>query len=165
MAERIKFAAIICLVFVSIASAQSGSERRIKVLPPNEEKAWVDAFKNFKTLDGATVIQVLEHVQKLRPKEFKYFFDPDGSIGYGGPEMEAAIVGASYYIGMKRLSGDQYGVGADGEMKQGKLVLTFRQVPHSAPEALSRGRDAFLQFIDGEYRDICIDAVSKRKVC
>ncbi len=40
-------------------------------LPGAEEKKWIEAVKHHETADGATVWQVLEHVQKMRPKKFK----------------------------------------------------------------------------------------------
>jgi hypothetical protein len=53
--------------------------------------------------DGATVIQVLRFVQKLRPGKFEF-----GSvfIGYNRATGVADAVGIDYWLGMKRLPDD-----------------------------------------------------------
>ena len=162
MRDRLKLIVLVCCV-ACLSSANAQDKRRSDTYSLAEENVWIEAFKNFKTADGATVIQVLDFVQKLRPKEFKYFFEPDTS---GFERATGSVsVGVNFYIGMKRLHNDHFGANADGKITDGKIALTFRQVPGSAQEALSFGRDAFLLYIDGEYKDICIDVVSKRKIC
>lgn len=139
---------------------------KAKELPAAEEKRWIDAVKNRPTADGATVLQVLEYAQQLRPNRFKFgAFD----IGYNGGSAEPETVSIAYWIGAKRLDGDDYvDLGYDVKREGGKLVITAPQnqyVSDTIINALEKGRTPFLIYIDAMYQETCIDSETKAKLC
>ena len=147
----------------ALAQSPAESQKLIKPLSAKDEKRWVDTFKAYKTADGATILHVLQFVEKLRPRQFKFSFDD--SIGYSTTTGMPTTVGVSFYLGMKRLDGDQFGMGADVSVEGNQISLRFRDATGSAHEALLRGRDAFLTFVDQEYQSACIDGQTKRRMC
>lgn len=155
------------LLFSAVASgAIADPLTKIKALPNDEEKHWVTAVKDRATGDGATVSQVLSFVQKLRPREFKV---GDITVGYNGGSGTPESVLICYWIGMKRLPDDAYcNIGYDVKSDGKNLTVS---VPKNevgielGVEALERGRDAFLAYIDGMYQDTCLDAETHKKIC
>jgi hypothetical protein len=94
--------------FVSLAPmalAIGGDHANPKVLPSREERHWIDAVKNHRTMDGATVLQVLQYAEQLRPSEFKFEFN---GVGYNGATGAPDGVSISYWIGAKRLKDDYF---------------------------------------------------------
>jgi hypothetical protein len=135
-------------------------------LSPAEEKRWIDAVKNHKTSDGATVMEVLKYAEQMRPRRFKL-----GTIdvGYGGATGEPDGVGIGYFIGMKRLDGDSYtdlwyDIKLNG--KEISVIVPKNPVTDDTPiNSLEGGRDSFLLKIDQLYKDDCIDFETHAKLC
>src|ERR1700730_10076099 len=48
------------------ACADFPTGSKVHELPPAEEKRWVETVKTHKTLDGATVMEVLKHAEQMR---------------------------------------------------------------------------------------------------
>ena len=77
---RVAFA-MLCVI-ASLSGGASGEDfAKPKLLPPSEEKRWLDAVKNHVTTDGATVLQVLEYTEKMRPDKFKFAISAVGNNG------------------------------------------------------------------------------------
>lgn len=134
-------------------------------LPPAEERRWIETVKNHKTHDGATVMEVLKHVEQMRPKRFKL---AGIEVGYNGASGEPAGVMISYFIGMKRLDGDSYSIGYDINLngKEIQLIVPKNPLTDDTPmNALEGGRDSFLLKIDELYKDTCIDSDTNAKLC
>jgi hypothetical protein len=134
-----------------------------KLLSPSEERQWIEAVQNHRTIDGATVLQVLQYTETMRPGKFKF-----GSIdvGYNGASGDPEGVAIEYWIGMKRLEDDAfldlgYMIERDGYslkiIPPGELETTAR--------ALEGGRDSFLLLIDKRYEQDCIDVETRAKLC
>ena len=139
--------------------------KRVRPLAAVDEERWINTFKAYKTADGSTILQVLQFVEKLRPKAFKFFFGEE-SIGYAYVTGLPISVGVNYYLGIKRQPSDHYGIGADVKIEgSDAITLAFQEVPGSGNEALLSGRDAFLRYIDQHYSEVCIDAETKRRLC
>jgi len=144
----------------------AASPAKPKLLSTLEEKRWVDAVKNHPTFDGATVLQVLQYAEKLRPSKFKI-----GSIdvGYGGGDGEPDGVGVGYWIGQKRLAGDSYiGLWYDIKREGASLKVTPAKndmTDETIVKALEGGRDNFLLYIDKTYEETCIDSETKARFC
>ena len=68
MIFRVKFSALFVVGSLAAALAAEGVAKP-KVLSTQEEKRWIDAVKNHPTFDGATVLQVLQYAEKLRPSK------------------------------------------------------------------------------------------------
>ncbi|MCJ2133299.1 transcriptional regulator [Methylobacterium sp. J-026] len=136
------------------------------ILSDAEERRWIAAVEGRATADGATVIQVLQHAENLRPTRFKVASIAPFWTGAGGAP---AGVGIGYWIGSKRLEGDAYGnlsfnVRRDG----GSLVVSVAEddrAPRTIVTALERGRDAFVAYVDQMYQDTCIDTETREKFC
>ncbi len=167
--RRFKVLAISLLIgtWLSPLSVQAAPPGwKAKELPAAEEKQWIDAVKNRPTADGATVLQVLEYAQQLRPARFKFgAFE----IGYNGESAKPQTVSVSYWIGAKRLADDYYtDLGYDMKRDGGKLIVTAPQNPYTTDtimNALEQGRTPFLLYIDAMYRETCIDSQTKAKLC
>ena len=134
---------------------------KLKALSRREETQWINAVENYKSNDGASFLEVLQFVQRLRSREFRF-----GSIGvgYNGFTGLPDSVGIDYWIGLKRLRGDAYvDLGFDVQ----KTATGFDIKPGSSPLslALQEGRDALLAAVDEEYAGECIDAETKRHIC
>jgi hypothetical protein len=157
-------------VFCSVAAASAalvGAEiAKPKVLPPGEEARWIEAVKHHPTLDGATVLQVLQYAQKMRPEKFKFEFS---GVGYDGASGEPDSVGVNYWIGAKRLRDDSFVDLAYGVERVGQNLKVSE--PNSANlrdttvHALESGRDSFLLYIDKMYNETCIDLETRAKLC
>lgn len=122
-----------------------------KVLSSVVEAKWIQAVKNHRTRDGATVSEVLAYAQKMRPRQFRAgSFD----VGYNGATGQAETVAIAYWIGAKRAPEDAYVDLCYPMSSNGQLL------PVPADEALATalegGRDAFLRAIDEAYRNDCI---------
>ncbi len=137
-----------------------------KALASAEEMRWVDAVRNRKTLDGASVIEVLRYAEKMRRDRFKV---ASIEVGYNGGSGEPDGVMICYFIGMKRLNGDEY---CDIIYKVKRDGKDFRITAPENPDykdttirILERGRDAFLIEIDERYNDTCFDIATKAKLC
>jgi hypothetical protein len=103
-------------------------------LPPAEEKRWVETVKTHKTLDGATVMEVLKHAEQMRHKRFKLAAI---EVGYDGASGEPEAVVIIFFIGMKRLDG--YSIGYDIKRNGKEIQLSVPKNPatddtrHGAP--------------------------------
>src|SRR4051794_29982258 len=95
---RLLVTGLACVCVVSFAAA----EWKAKVLPKDEEARWVDAVKEHKTLEGTTVSEVLQFVEKLRPRELKVGEIAAGYNTTGNP----GGVTVCFWIGLKRLPDD-----------------------------------------------------------
>jgi|HubBroStandDraft_2_1064218.scaffolds.fasta_scaffold433389_1 hypothetical protein len=137
------------------------------ILATEQEKRWIQAVRNRKTADGATVQQVLEYAEKMRPREFKV---ETIEVGYNCETGNPTYVGIGFWIGMKRLPDDVFlGLGYDVSTSEPGVKLSVPENPipsvQSITEALDRGRDAFLSYIDDDYETNCVDEGTKRKFC
>ena len=137
------------------------------ILTTQEEKRWLQATRNRKTADGATVQQVLEYAEKMRPREFKVEMI---EVGYACDTGIPNYVGIGFWIGLKRLPDDVFlGLGYDVSTSDDGIKLSVPKNPilsvQSITEALDRGRDAFLSYIDDDYDSTCVDEKTKRKSC
>jgi hypothetical protein len=162
---RVAFATL--CVIASLSGDTSGEDfAKPKLLPPREEERWVDAVKNHVTTDGATVLQVLQYTEKMRPDKFKFAFS---GVGYNGATGEPDGVPISYWIGAKRLKDDYYvDLGYDIERDGQNIKVIVPKNPYDTEttvHALEGGRNSFLLYIDKTYDDICIDAETKTKLC
>lgn len=150
----------------SQATAQPPANWKPQTLSDAEEKKWIDAVKLHKTSDGASVIQVLQSAEKMRPKKFKV-----GSIdvGYDGGDGKPDGVGIGYWIGAKRLPDDQfidlwYEIERDGS----RVTAVPRKNKYTSDtivNAVEGGRDSLLAYIDKMYQDTCVDPNTKEKSC
>lgn len=127
-----------------------------------DEQRVIDQVSGLKTADGATVLEVLQRVEKLRPDEFKF---SEFVVAYGEDQSEAVM--ACYFIGSKRLEDDAY---CDiGFEQSGESFVPSVGTPGTAVEQeltttqLMKGRDAFLKNIDTMYQVTCVD--SGKKYC
>ena len=165
MIFRVRFSALFVVGSLAAALAAEGVAKP-KVLSTQEEKRWIDAVKNHPTFDGATVLQVLQYAEKLRPSKFKI-----GSIdvGYGGGDGEPDGVAVGYWIGQKRLAGDSYiGLWYDIKREGASLKVTPAKndmTDETIVKALEGGRDNFLLYIDKMYEKTCIDSETKARFC
>jgi hypothetical protein len=137
------------------------------ILATEQEKRWIQAVRNRKTADGATVQQVLEYAEKMRPREFKV---GKIEVGYNCETGNPSYVGIGFWIGMKRLPDDVFiGLGYDVSTSDPEIKLSVPKNPMpsvlSITEALDRGRDSFLSYIDDDYESNCVDEGTKRKFC
>lgn len=152
--------------FVSHAAYAAPTGWKAHELPPADEKRWIETVKTHKTIDGATVMEVLKHAEQMRPKRFKLAAI---EVGYNGASGEPDVVMICYFIGMKRLDGDSY----CDLMYQ--IKLNGKEIQLAAPKnpvtndtminALEGGRDSFLLKIDSSYKDTCIDPDTNAKLC
>lgn len=123
---------------------------KLKVLPAAVEAKWIQAVKQHRTKDGATVSDVLAYAEKMRPHKFKAGrFD----VGYNGATGAPVSVGIGYWIGAKRLPDDAfvdlgYPMSADG-----RVMTPPSEEATSA--ALEGGRETFLRAVDETYRETC----------
>lgn len=145
------------------AYAEPPANWKAHELPPDEEKRWIETVKTHKTLDGATVMQVLKHAEQMRPKQFKLAAI---EVGYNGATGEPESVMISYFIGMKRLDGDDYSIVYEIKRNDKKIKLSLAKRTYDTPfNALEAGRDSFLLMIDDLYRDTCIEPKTNAKLC
>ncbi|MGZ9724260.1 hypothetical protein [Rhizobium miluonense] len=152
---------------IGISAIAIGSElAKPKLLAAKEEKRWVSAVESHQTMDGATVLQVLQHAAKLRPTKFKFELN---DVGYNGESGEPVGVGISYWIGAKRLKDDYYvDLFYDIEPDGANLKVVVPQTQFTQDtiiEALEGGRDSFLLYIDKMYTTECIAPETKAKLC
>src|SRR5262249_6213933 len=124
---------------------------------------WIEAVKNHRTTDGATVIEVLQYAEVLRPEQFKIgefdiIYDQAG---------EPVGVDIGYFIGLKRGKDDEFIDLAYNIAKYGGTIeLVIRDHPASAPTtAIEGGRRSFITYVDQVYKDTCIDRKSGAKLC
>lgn len=154
------------LGLVSIAQANDLALTKAKILQPLEEKLWIEAVNNHKTADGATVQQVLNYAAKLRPDIFQ-FASPE--VSYDGETGEPDGAGIGYWIGLKRLPDDRYiDMYYDIARKAQHIEVSAPINPYiygTIINALEDGRDSFLLYIDGMYRETCFDLETKAKLC
>lgn len=131
-----------------------------------EEKHIIQLTKDQVTSDGATVLQVLQHAEKMRPREFKV---ANWEVVYSGDGTPHVAV--CYFSGSKRLPGDQYcdigyAIAADHKSlapEYGNLPIEMRaEMPL---DALGQGRDSFLKSVDEHYQTDCVDYDTKKKMC
>ena len=136
---------------------------KVHELPPAEEKRWVETVKTHKTLDGATVMEVLKHAEQMRPKRFKLAAI---EVGYNGASGEPEAVVIIFFIGMKRLDG--YSIGYDIKRNGKEIQLSVPKNPATDDtpiNSLESGRDSFLLKIDEFYKEDCIDPDTNAKLC
>jgi hypothetical protein len=91
-------------------------------------------------------------------------------VGYNCEAGNPSYVGIGFWIGMKRLPDDVFiGLGYDVSTSDLRIKLSVPENPmpsvKSITEALDRGRDAFLSYIDDDYESTCVDEGTKRKLC
>lgn len=145
--------------------AVSTAEFKAQPLEAAEEKRIIEAAQSQKADDGATVLQVLQYAEKLRPKEFKLagfemLYSNDG---------KPSTVGVCYWVGAKRLEGDQYcdiayELSADrNSFKPSVGAATPEEQRELTVSKVRRGRDAFLKEVDNRYKGECVDG--KKKLC
>ncbi|MGJ7915547.1 hypothetical protein ACI48D_08760 [Massilia sp. LXY-6] len=152
---------------LTAAANEASKPFKAQEMSAAEEKRVIRAVQNQQTADGASVLQVLQHAQKMRPQEFKL---GEFSVLYT-TDGKPSSVGVCYWIGSKRLVGDQYcdiayDISADGQ--------AFTPSVGSAPPAvvkemtitkLDQGRDAFLRSVDEHYESDCTDFQTQKKIC
>lgn len=139
------FLALLCAHWTT-ASAFS----KPKVLPAAVEAKWIQAVKQHRTKDGATVSEVLAYAEKMRPRAFKAGrFD----VGYNGATGVADTVAIAYWIGAKRSPDDAFVDLGYPMSPDGKVLAPLSAEETSA--ALEAGRDAFLRAVDETYRATC----------
>lgn len=167
MRIAILFAATV-FSFGATSPVVAGDLAKPKLLPAREEKLWVGAVMSHKTFDGATVLQVLQYTEKLRPEKFKFVVS---GVGYNGATGEPDYVVINYWLGAKRLPDDEYvDLGYEVKRVGPNLIVSMPGNP-DAPEvettgkALEAGRDSFLLYIDKSYEESCIDPETKAKLC
>lgn len=157
-----------------LRATDADSQRRLsrpadwkpQTLSVAEEKKWIDAVKLRKTKDGASIIQVLEFAERMRPKKFKV---NSIDVGYSGGDGKPDGVSIGYWIGAKRLFGDRftdlwYDVQSDG-LHVIAMPTKNKYTSDTIVNALEAGRDAFLSYIDKMYRETCVDPETKDKTC
>ena len=149
-----------------ISSSHPDPNWRAQALSDAEEKEWIDAVKMRKTNDGATIIQVLQFAEKMRRKKFKIAsFD----IGYSGKDGKPDGVRIGYWIGEKRLSGDEFADLWYDIERNGAVIAALprknKWTTDTIVDALEGGRGAFLAYIDKMYLDTCVDPDTKGKTC
>ncbi|MBB5606946.1 MULTISPECIES: hypothetical protein [unclassified Janthinobacterium] len=143
------------------------TEFKAQPLSPGEEKRLIKAAQSQKTDDGATVLQVLQHAEKMRPRKFKLagfdiFYQHDG---------KPSSVGICYWIGSHRLDDDKYcdigyTISADHQtLKADVGLVTPEEELELSVSKLNRGRDRFLKEVDERYENECIDYDTKKKLC
>ncbi|PCE29899.1 hypothetical protein BZL54_24120 [Burkholderia ubonensis subsp. mesacidophila] len=121
-----------------------------KALPAPVESKWIQAVKQHRTKDGATVSDVLAYAEKMRPEKFKVGrFD----IGYNGATGAAQSVTITYWIGTLRSSDDAF-VDLGYAMSPDGRVMPVPSAEHLAV-ALEGGRKAFLRAVDKTYLEVC----------
>jgi hypothetical protein len=151
------------LIAITLLSVNTNAQTlaKPKALPAQEERKWVNAVKTHKTDDGASVLEVLQFVQHMRPREFKF-----GAIevGYNGATGLPDVVGVDYWLGSKRLPGDAY-VNLGFDVRKTESSFDIKPVGWPFSLALQKGRDAFLAAVDEEYEGECIDPETKRHTC
>jgi hypothetical protein len=149
------------------AAIETPTEFKTQPLSPAEEKRLIKAAQNLKTDDGATVLQVLQHAEKMRPRQFKLagfdiFYTYDG---------KPSSVGICYWIGSHRLDDDKYcdiayAMSADHQtLKADVGSVTPEEEQELTVSKLNRGRDRFLKEVDERYENECIDYDTKKKLC
>lgn len=146
----------------SVATAMAGDLAKPKLLSHAEASRWIAAAREHRTAEGTTVAQVLAFAERMRPKEFKVGAMEEAYNGATG-EPDSVLIG--YWLGAKRLPGDEFGnLGYDVSVSPGGKI-SLKPIAWPLQTALEAGRDAFLRAIDGEYRDECIDAETEEKMC
>jgi len=159
-------AAWFAFAFLSHASyAEAPTGWKAHELSPVEEERWIDAVKTHKTIDGATVMEVLKYAEQMRPKRFKL---AALEIGYDGDSGEPDCVLIHYFIGMKRLEGDSYNIGYCIKLNGKEIRVSVRNNPvtdDTPDNALEGGRDSFLLNIDKLYNEICVDSDTNATLC
>lgn len=149
------------------ATIETPTEFKAQPLSPAEEKRLIKAAQNQKTDDGATVLQVLQHAEKMRPGQFK-LAGFDIFYAYDG---KPASVGICYWIGSHRLDDDKYcdigyTISADHQtLKADVGSITPEEEQELTVSKLNRGRDRFLKEVDERYENECIDYDTKKKLC
>jgi hypothetical protein len=169
--SRIAKALVVFSIFIGFAAkhpAQAGPPQgwKARELSQADEKKWIEAVKQRKTADGATVWQVLQYAEKMRPKKFKAGVI---EVGYDGGSGDPDGVGIGYWIGMKRLEGDSFtDLWYDIKTEKGIVNATPRQNKNTSEtiiNAMELGRDNFLIYIDKMYIETCVDLDTKQKLC
>lgn len=131
-----------------------------------EEKELIKKVESQMTADGASVLDVLRYVEKMRPEEFKI---SEKSVLYS--DSGEPSVNFCYWIGAKRLEGDQY---CDIAFETSPDGASFRPVvgiasPEEQAELttvkLMKGRDMFLASIDMFYEENCVSDDQESKFC
>lgn len=160
------FAVFILLAPGFTAQADPPPGWKAKELSPAAEKKWIEAVKQRKTADGATVWQVLQFAEKMRPNKFKV-----GSIdvGYNGESGDPEAVDIGYWIGLKRLDDNSY-VDLGYEIKMdGEIISVIppknEYTTDTATNAMEMGRESFITYLDRMYKLTCIDAETYEKLC
>jgi hypothetical protein len=151
---------------IKLEQRSEAPEFKAQPLNPDEEKKLIQAAQNQVTKDGATVLQVLRYVEKMRPKEFKIASFEVLYSWNGKPNN----VGICYWIGAKRLDEDQYCDIAFSFSPDHKLFkpevgsATEDQQQYLTVINLLKGRDVFLRNIDEFYQQTCVE-LDKKKTC
>lgn len=169
--SRIAQALAVFSIFIGFTAkhpAQAGPPQgwKAKELSQADEKKWIESVKQRETADGATVWEVLQYAEKMRPKKFKA-----GAIeiGYDGGSGNPDGVGIGYWIGMKRLEGDSFtDLWYDIKTEKDKVKAVPRQNKCTSEiiiNALELCRDDFLIYIDKMYIESCVDLDTKQKIC
>lgn len=151
---------------VVVAACLCGSGRaicaspKVKALPAATEANWIQAVRQHRTKDGATVAEVLSYAEKMRPRIFKA---GRFEVGYNGATGVASSVSIGYWIGTKRAPDDAfvdlgYSISPDGR------VMPVPPDAHTAT-ALENGRKAFLRAVDDAYRDTCVSDPDHPPAC
>lgn len=135
---------------------------------PQESARIISLAKDRKTSDGASVMEVLRYAEKLRKGKFKIAgdfelnYDSDGNL---------SGINICYWIGAKRLSGDEFcDIAYDISADRKSITPSVGSLPQEQQESLTiirveRGRDAFLKEVDQRYIGECIDPDTKKKFC
>jgi hypothetical protein len=158
---KVATAALFLIVaFAEMADAQ-GDFAKPKTLPAAEEQRWVETVKSHKTDDGATVLEVLQFVAQMRPREFKF---GEIEVGYNGATGEPDAVVIGYWIGLKRLPDDQI-VNLGYDVHRRASGFDIKPIGWPISIALEHGRDAFLDAVGEEYEFLCVEPDARRKTC
>ena len=160
----------ICLLIAVSALNFSGYVFAFKAKEPSPQEAahLIALAKNRKTSDGATVMEVLRYAEKLRKGKFKLAGDFELNYDNNG---NLSGINICYWIGAKRLSGDEFcDIAYDISDDKKFITPSVGSLPQEQQENLTvirveHGRDAFLEEIDKRYIGECIDQDTKKKFC
>lgn len=158
VAMRPKFMIPLALAFCFAIPARG--EAPPHLLSQDESRAWISAVSSHRTDDGATVQQVLDYTQKLRPSEFKF---GKYEIIYDQVTGNPQYVAVEWWIGLMRLP-DDLAVNAFYRVKKVSGHLKAFPAGNMGDIALERGRYQFLGWIDDIYDAICV-RYTVRKSC
>lgn len=143
-----------------ILATAAHAEFKANILPKEQEAKWVAAVQALKTRDGSTIGETLAFVTKMRATQFKV---KEISPGYG-QDGNAHGMNVCYWIGEKRLKGDEYcNTGFRLNVDGAAIVATPDD--DDGTNALMGGRDAWLRYVDDGYTTDCIDPETHRKMC